>query len=56
MPLLMASIKFSAASIKAVVEKPHDRRPAARAAVEAAGCTLKDYYFCPRAGQRSRNL
>jgi uncharacterized protein with GYD domain len=45
MPLFLASIKFSAASTKAVVEKPHDRRPAARAALEAAGCTLKDYYF-----------
>jgi hypothetical protein len=41
MPLFMASIKFSAASTKAVVEKPHDRRPAARAALEAAGCTLE---------------
>src|SRR6266436_6769841 len=45
MPLFLASIKFSAASTKAVVEKPQDRRPAARAALEAAGCTLKDYYF-----------
>lgn len=44
-PLFLASIKFSAASTKAVIEKPHDRRPAARAALEAAGCTLKDYYF-----------
>jgi uncharacterized protein with GYD domain len=41
----MASIKISAESTKAVVEKPHDRRPAARAALETAGCTLKDYYF-----------
>ncbi len=45
MPLFLASIKFSAASTKAVVEKPHDRRPAARVALEAAGCTLKDYYI-----------
>jgi uncharacterized protein with GYD domain len=45
MPLFMASIKFSAESTKAVIEKPHDRRPAARAALQAAGCTLKDYYF-----------
>ena len=45
MPLFMASIKFSAASTKAIVEKPHDRRSSARAALEAAGCTLKDYYF-----------
>ena len=45
MPLFMASIKLSAESTKAVVEKPQDRRPAARAALEAAGCTLKDYYF-----------
>jgi uncharacterized protein with GYD domain len=35
----------SAASTKAVVEKPHDRQPAARAALEAAGCNLKEYYF-----------
>jgi uncharacterized protein with GYD domain len=45
MPLFLASVKYSAASTKAVVDKPHDRRPAARAALEAAGCTLKDYYF-----------
>ena len=45
MPLFMASIKFSAESTKAVVEKPHNPRPAARAALQAAGCTLKDYYF-----------
>jgi uncharacterized protein with GYD domain len=45
LPLFLASIKLSAASTKAVVEKPQDRRPAARAALEAAGCTLKDYYF-----------
>jgi uncharacterized protein with GYD domain len=45
MPLFLASIKFSAASTKAVIDKPHDRRPAARAALEAAGCTLKEYYF-----------
>ena len=45
MPLFMALIKLSVESTKAVVEKPQDRRPAARAALEAAGCTLKDYYF-----------
>ena len=45
MPLFMAAIKFSAASTKAVVEKPQDRRPSAKAALEAAGCTLKEYYF-----------
>jgi uncharacterized protein with GYD domain len=45
MPLFMASIKLSPESTKAVVEKPHDRRPAVRAVCEAAGCTLKDYYF-----------
>ena len=45
MPLFLASIKLSAESTKAIVEKPHDRRPAARAALEAAGCALKDYYF-----------
>jgi uncharacterized protein with GYD domain len=45
MPLFMASIKFSAASSKAIVEKPHDRLPPAKAALEAAGCTLKEYYF-----------
>jgi uncharacterized protein with GYD domain len=45
MPLFMAAIKFSAASTKAVVEKPQDRRPAVKAALEAAGCTLKEYYF-----------
>jgi hypothetical protein len=45
MPLLMALIELSAESTKAVVEKPHDRRPEARAALEAAGCTLKDYFL-----------
>jgi len=45
MPLFMALIKLSAESTKAVVERPHDRRPAVRTALEAAGCTLKDYYF-----------
>ena len=45
MPLFMALIKLSAESTKAVVEKPQDRRPAVRAVLEAAGCTLKDYYF-----------
>ena len=45
MPLFMASIKLSAESTKAVVDRPHDRRPLVRAALEAAGCTLKDYYF-----------
>ena len=28
-----------------MVDRPHDRRPLARAALEAAGCTLKDHYF-----------
>jgi uncharacterized protein with GYD domain len=45
MPLFMASIKYSAASTKALVEKPHDRRSSAKAALEAAGCTLKEVYF-----------
>ena len=45
MPLFMASIKYSAGSTKALVDKPHDRRPAARAALQAAGCTLKEFYF-----------
>ena len=45
MPLFLASIKLSAESTKAIVGKPHDRRPAARDALETAGCTLKDYYF-----------
>ena len=45
MPLFMASIKFSAASTKAMAEKPHDRLGPAKAALAAAGCTLKDYYF-----------
>jgi uncharacterized protein with GYD domain len=45
MPLFMATIKYSAASTKTLVEKPHDRRPAARAALEGAGCALKEVYF-----------
>jgi uncharacterized protein with GYD domain len=36
---------LSATSKKAAVDKPQDRRPAARAALEAAGYTLADYYF-----------
>jgi uncharacterized protein with GYD domain len=46
MPLFMASIKYSAASTKALVDKPQDRRAAGRAALQAAGCTLKEFYFC----------
>jgi hypothetical protein len=45
MPLFMAAIKLSAASTKAIVEKPHDRAPLANAGLEAAGCSLKEYYF-----------
>jgi uncharacterized protein with GYD domain len=45
MPLFMAAIKLTAASTKAIVERPHDRAPLAKAALEAAGCTLKEYYF-----------
>lgn len=45
MPLFMAAIKLSAASTKAIVEKPHDRAPLAKAALEAAGCSLREYYF-----------
>ena len=36
---------LSATSKKAAVDKPQDRHPAARAALEAAGYTLADYYF-----------
>ena len=56
MPLFMAAIKFSAASTKAVVEKPQDRRPSAKAALEAAGCTPEGILFCSRAGRRDRDL
>jgi hypothetical protein len=52
MPLFMAAIKFSATSTKAVVDKPQDRRPSAKAALEAAGCTLKEYYFAISARSR----
>ena len=45
MPLFMASIKYSAGSTKALVDKPHDRQLAARAGLQAAGCTLKEFYF-----------
>lgn len=45
MPLFMASIRYSAASTRALVEKPHDRRSSAKAALEAAGCALKEVYF-----------
>jgi uncharacterized protein with GYD domain len=45
MPLFMAMIKLSATSTKAIVEKPHDRGPLAKAALEANGCSLKEYYF-----------
>jgi uncharacterized protein with GYD domain len=30
---------------EAEVDKPHDRRPEVRAAVEGAGCTVTEYYF-----------
>lgn len=45
MPLFMTALKYSADSTKALVDKPQDRRVAARAALEAIGCTLKDFYF-----------
>lgn len=45
MPLFLAAIKLSAASTKAIVEKPHDRATLAKAALEANGCSLKEYYF-----------
>jgi uncharacterized protein with GYD domain len=45
MPLFMAMIKLSAASTKAIIEKPHDRAPLVKAALEANGCNLKEYYF-----------
>jgi uncharacterized protein with GYD domain len=41
----MAMIKLSTASTKGIVEKPHDRTPLAKAALEAAGCSLREYYF-----------
>jgi uncharacterized protein with GYD domain len=37
--------QFTAASAKALVEKPHDRTGAARALVEAFGGKLLSYYF-----------
>ena len=45
MPLFMTMIKLSTASTKAIVEKPHDRAPLAKAGLEAVGCNLKEYYF-----------
>jgi uncharacterized protein with GYD domain len=45
MALFMAAIKFSPASTKGLVDKPQDRRPAARAALQSVGCNLKEYYF-----------
>ena len=36
---------LSATSKKGAIDKRQDRRPAARAALEAAGYTLADYYF-----------
>ena len=45
MALFMAAIKFSTAATKGLVDNPQDRRPAARAALQAIGCTLKEYYF-----------
>jgi uncharacterized protein with GYD domain len=45
MPLFMATIKLSAASTKAMVEKHDDRGPPANALFESAGCILKEYYF-----------
>ena len=48
MPLFMAAIKLSDAWTKAMVERPEDRRVAADALFNAAGCVLKEYYFALR--------
>jgi uncharacterized protein with GYD domain len=46
MPFYMWQGSYTTAAIKAMVEKPHDRMPAAKAMVESAGGTLHHLYFC----------
>lgn len=46
MPFFMWQGSYTTAAIKAMVDKPHDRLPAARAMVESAGGTLHHLFFC----------
>lgn len=46
MPMYMFQARYTAAAIKAMVDKPQDREVAARPLVEAVGGTLKNLFFC----------
>lgn len=45
MPFYMQRFKFAASSLKALVDKPNDRRDAAKRLIEAHGGKLRDYFL-----------
>lgn len=46
MAFYMFSASYSTDAIKAMVDNPQDREPAARAAIEALGGKLHQFFFC----------
>ncbi len=46
MPFYMFQGRYSAAALKAMVDKPQDREAAARPLIEALGGKLHSLYFC----------
>lgn len=45
MPFYMQRFKFGANSMKALVDKPNDRRDSAKRLIEAHGGKLRDYFL-----------
>ncbi len=46
MPFYLFTARYSAAAIKAMVDKPQDREQAARTVVESVGGKLHHVFFC----------
>ena len=46
MPMYMFQARYTAATLKAMVDNPQDREAAARPLIEAIGGTLHHLYFC----------
>lgn len=46
MPHYMFQARYTAAAVRAMVADPHDREPAARKLIEAAGGKLNSMFFC----------
>ncbi len=46
MPFYLLSARYTAAALKAMVDKPQDREAAARPLVEAVGGKLHNLFFC----------